>query len=170
MFLLDQLINELAMKPASLFVSFLLVAGQFCKAQELTDINVRITTEPFTIHSIVFNLDGIDFYISCTGDIFPVNAYGRRKRGWQAYARDSSDDEYYDYFESDEKAGKIKSINGITIDYYDRFSNREKVGRIKSIGNTAIDYYDNFDNDQKTGKIKSIGNVSIDYYDSFDRN
>jgi hypothetical protein len=157
-------------KSTSLFFFFLLFAGRFCKAQELTEINVRITTEAFTINSIVFTLNDLDLYISSTGDIFPVNAHGKRRKGWQAYACDESDDEYYDYFESDEKAGKIKSINGITIDYYDKFSNKEKVGKIKSIGNTNIEYYDNFDNDQKTGKIKSIGNISIDYYDSFERN
>jgi hypothetical protein len=157
-------------KPISFFVFFLLFTSQLCKAQELTEINVRITTEASTINAIVFTLNGLDVYISSTGDIFPVNAHGKRKKAWQAYTCDEAGDEYYDYFESDEKAGRVKSINGIPIDYYDKFSNKEKVGKIRSIGNTTIDYYDNFDNDQKTGKIKSIGNITIDYFDSFERN
>ncbi|MBO9202806.1 MULTISPECIES: hypothetical protein [Niastella] len=152
------------MKPTSLFV-FLFLAGQICRAQELTEINVRITTEAFSINSIVFTLNGLDLYISSTGDIFPLNTHDKRTDGQEAYTCDK----YYDYFEADEKAGKIRSINGVAIDYYDKFSNKEKVGKIKSIGNTNIDYYDNFDNDQKTGKIKSIGNINIDYYDSYER-
>jgi hypothetical protein len=159
----------MTVKPTSLFVFLLSLAGQFCKAQELSEINVRIKKEAFTIHSIVFTLNGLDLFISSTGNIFPVNTHGIRKNGWKSYACDSSEYEYYDGFDSDDKTGKIKSINGITIDYYDKFSNKTKIGKIKSIGNTNIDYYDNFDNDQKKGKIKSIGKISIDYYDSFDR-
>lgn len=157
------------MKSTSLFVSLFLIAGQFCKAQELTAVNFRITKETYTIHSIVFTYNGLDLYLSPGGDISTGNAYGRRKKGRQSYNHDSLDNEYYDKFEGDEKAGKIKSINGITIDYFDRYSNNTKVGKIRSIGNVNIDYFDNFDNEQKTGKIKSIGNIAIDYYDTFDR-
>lgn len=157
-----------AVKSTSFFIFLLLLAVQFCKAQELTEINCRISPEAFTIKSIVFTLNGLDVYINSTGDIFPANTCVRKMNGWQAPAHD--DYEYYDNFGGNEKVGKIKSINGITIDYYDKFSNKVKIGKVKSIGNTTIDYYDNFDNQQKTGKIKSIGNIIIDYYDSFERN
>jgi hypothetical protein len=156
-------------KSTSTFIFFLLFAGQFCKAQELTEINCRISSNAFAINAIVFTLNGLDVYINSRGDIFPVNPCVRKRNGWQAVAHEN-DEKYYDNFESDEKVGKIKSINGITIDYYDKFSNKMKIGKVKSIGNTNIDYYDNFDNGQKTGKIKSIGNIVIDYYDSFERN
>ena len=159
----------MAVKSTSLFVFLLLIAGQLCKAQELTEVNFRITKETYTIHSIIFTYNGLDLYLSSSGDISPLYAHGRRKEGRQSYNHDSLDNEYYGKFESDEKAGKIKSINGITIDYFDKFSNNTKVGKIKSIGNINIDYFDNFDNAWKTGKIKSIGNIAIDYYDTFDR-
>ena len=157
-----------AMKSTSTFVFFLLFAGPFCKAQELTEINCRISSEAFTINAIVFTLNGLDVYIHSTGDIFPANTCAGKMNGWQAPAQDVY--EYYDNFGGNEKVGKIKSINGIAIDYYDKFSNKVKIGKVKSIGNTIIDYYDNFANEQKSGKIKSIGNIIIDYYDSFERN
>jgi hypothetical protein len=154
---------------STILLMCLLGAGWFCKAQEPTEVNVRITPAGAGIHSIVFTLNGLDLYINAAGEVFVANSHGKKRKGWQEHTRDRSADIYYDNFDGDEKMGKLKSINGITIDYYDKFSNKEKIGKIRSIGNTNIDYYDNFDNAQKTGKVKSIGNVAINYYDSFDR-
>jgi len=147
----------MAVKSTSLFVFLLLIAGRFCKAQELTAVNVRITKEAYTIHSIVFTYNGLELYLGSSGDIFPVNTEGN-----------GITIDYFDKFSNNTKVGKIKSIGNINIDYFDNFDNDQKTGKIKSIGNIAIDYYDSFDRDEKKGKMKSFGNYNIGYYDLFD--
>jgi hypothetical protein len=48
-----------AVKSTSLSVFFLLLASQICKAQELTEINCRISSEAFTINAFIFTLNGL---------------------------------------------------------------------------------------------------------------
>lgn len=74
---------------------------------------------------------------------------------------------YFDNFDRD-KAGKIKSIDGIAFDYYGSFDIHDKKGRLKSIGKMAVKYNNSFDIHDVNGTLKSIGSIDIKYNNSFD--
>jgi len=127
-----------------------------------------------------FELSIQEFVITIDGKGNIISATSLRRDGKQTsdvdfdiYGRPSHyqdlEIEEYDNFDKN-KAGKIKSINGISIDYYSNFDIHDIPGKIKSIGNIIIKYNNSFDIHDQSGTLKSIGDISIKYNTNFDIN
>jgi hypothetical protein len=75
---------------------------------------------------------------------------------------------YFYSYETDNKAGKLRSIGTVFLDYYSNFDDKVLRGKLKLAGSNPVTYYTSFENEAYRGKIKSIGNTLITYYSNFD--
>ena len=116
-------------------------------------VNAVASNSDVYIESVELVVNGTRFQIDLDGQL---NFNNRR-----------SNVTYYGQFDSEYKQGKVKSVNGVTLDYYDQFSSTDYSGKLRSIGGNTISYYDSFTIFVKKGLVKTIGNINIEYYDRF---
>ncbi|TCD00391.1 hypothetical protein [Pedobacter psychroterrae] len=157
-------------------VLFWLCLASTASAQQIHSAYFMI--EDFKSHIRLLELTVQDFIITIDGEGNIIATTSLRRSDKQTsdidfdiYGRPSPNqglkiEEYNDF--DNNKAGKIKSINGIDVDYYSNFDIHDIPGKIKSIGNIIFKYNNSFDIHDQQGTLKSIGNINIKYNTNFD--
>lgn len=143
-----------------LIFTLVLCTGLIANAQEVIRTTVKIQNYKPGIQEIELTFNSFILDINSEGEIFfkPIRERGNRL---------NLEVTYYDNFSND-KSGKIKSIDGIPIDYYTEYDIHDKKGRVKSIGKLVVKYNNAFDIHEVDGTLKSIGNTVIKYNNAFD--
>lgn len=169
------------MKTKTLIITcFLLGLVLLGKAQNMLRANFVIADYKTGIQHTVLTFPKFIMGIDAEGKITFLKARGLNNNSydWGDFEDHSASETeiignlkitYYDRSDWD-KEGKIKSVEGITMNYYDRFDIHDGKGKLKSIGNAKVSYNNVFDIHDKAGTLKAIGNINIQYNNVFDMN
>lgn len=171
-------VTPIHMKHKNLFMlGLMLCIGLAGKAQDIISANFKISDHAKGLNQVELTFSKFRLGIGHKGNVIFLEPLGSDQSGdWGDYDAGSSNNTqrygnlnvtYYDNFDKN-KAGKLKSINGFTLDYNSDFDIHDIPGGIKSIGNIKISYNNSFDIHDKPGTIKSIGDIKINYNNSFD--